>query len=181
MISLAALALVMAFVGSEDALSGDVKGAISDMAEAELLGHYDVEAVELLEVKGRDGEIGGAYPGYGLRTVRAVVHATRNKSWSKNLNPDIPTWPECESSTQLFLLCRPVGYRFLAEIEVDIALTTEGWKILSRNHRSMREYPLAKYLICPADKPGAKAKDIINGCFAPSPGPSLQWTPTRAT
>ena len=166
MIALALLALAVTSVSPGDSFTIAARRAISDLAQQELLGHYDVESIELLEVKDRDGEIGGPYPGYGLRTVRAALRATRNKSWSKNLNAGIPTWPECQTAVQLFVLCRPAGFRWSAEIEVDMVATIDGWRILSRNHRSLRRYPLAKYLICPADKPGATDGEIIKGCFA---------------
>ena len=170
MIALTLLALAMTSPGAGDSLATPARAAITELVRQELLGHYDVESVELLEVKERDGELVGPFPGYGLRTVRAAVHVTRNQSWSRSLHEGMPDWPECDRAASLFLLCRPAGFRFRAEVEVEMAATTDGWRILSRNLRSLRRYPLEKYLICPADKPGATDGEIIRGCFAPSPG-----------
>jgi hypothetical protein len=166
---LVVLVFAASSVAAGEPFEASASRAISDFVTQELSGHYDVESLELVEVRERDGEIGGPYPGYGFRTIQAIVVAVRNGQWSQSLNRGIPNTPECESEVELYLLCRTAGYKFTGQLEVDLVATTDGWKILSRLHRSLRRYPLSRYLHCAADKPGATDREIINGCFASAP------------
>jgi hypothetical protein len=134
--------------------------------ERELWGHYDILEVRLVEVEERDGGLGGALTDYDLRAVAAHFRAVRNDHWSEGLNRDLPR-QLCEESPQLWLLCRPAGHPLAGTVDLDMVFTTEGWRILSRHHRSLREYPLAGYLRC-ASGPESADRDVIRDCFGAS-------------
>ena len=45
------------------------------------------------------------------------------------------------------MLCQPEGREYSGKIEVDMAYTADGWKVLSKNVRNLREYVLSGYLL----------------------------------
>ena len=85
-----------------------------------------------------------------VRRVTASFRALRNESWNPHLNRALP--PELrESSAQLYLPFRARGFEFAGTLDVDLANTVEGWRILNRKHHSMTSFPLDGYLHCPHD------------------------------
>ena len=159
------LLLLLAAGSADDAFRSAAAREVHGFIETELWGHYDVLSVELVDVIDRTGEWGGPYPGYGFRSVTADFLAQRNASRDERLNEEIP--PRlCETEAELFLLCRPAGHELSGTLELDMVFTVDGWKILSRHHRSLQAYPLAGYLRCHPD-PRDPAVDaaVIRACF----------------
>ena len=109
----------------------------------ELWGHYELELVSVLKINDRSAEWGGFQNGYGLKTVTARFVAVRNAEWSENLNRAFA----CDQTESVYLLCQPAGHEFAGKVEVDMAFTNDGWKVLSRNYRNLREFVLANYLL----------------------------------
>lgn len=158
------LLLPMAAV-QEDPFASRARQEIERFVDQELWGHYDVQSVSVLEVHDHEGEWGHRHWNYGIRSVTARFRAERNAHWSEQLNPDLPA-DLCDTEALLYLLCRPTGYRFSGTLDLDMVFTVDGWKILSKHHRSLREYPLADYLDCQPD-PRQPDRDaaIIRACF----------------
>jgi hypothetical protein len=163
--------LLSAAASPEEAFRAAAGEEIRRLIRDELWGHYDVESVSILEVTDHTGEWGTYSQGYGLRAVTARFRALRNGHWSASLNREIPR-SLCDSASQLYLLCRPQGHEFSGSVEVDMAFTVDGWRVLSRHHRNRRAFPLAKYLICRPDPLAPDPdRETIRACFGGGPTP----------
>jgi hypothetical protein len=144
-------ALVFVFILSSplvlaaEAFESAAESEIRELIHRELLGHYDIELVSLLEIKDHVGEWDGFQNGYGLKTVVARFAAVRNANWSRNLSRSVAE--NCGEVPSVYLLCQPTGHKFTGKVEVDLAFTKDGWKILSRNYRNMRAFSLSNYLL----------------------------------
>lgn len=153
---------------------------VSAFVANQLWGHYDVLTVTILEAGESQTGADDLRRDYAFRSVLARFDAQRNEHWSESLNQNIPA-AICDSEAELFLACRPPGYRFFGTLSIDMVLTVEGWKILSRHHNSLQAYPLADYLLCDPDPENTDVDSaIIRACFAGSPHPSLQRMPPSA-
>jgi len=161
--------LLTAGAAPDDGFVAAASPELERLIETELLGHYDVDALSLVEVTDRTGEWGGEYPGYGLRSVVADFRARRNATWSAGLNRAVIE-PICDAHAELFLFCRPQGYAFAGTVEVDLAFTVDGWRVLSKHSRSLRAFPLAGYLRCRPD-PGDPDRNraVLRDCFGAAP------------
>jgi hypothetical protein len=142
---------------------------ITAFVENELLRHYDVHSLSLLSIS--DPQLSESDSGqeYVIRAVTARFSAVRNAHWSDQLNREIPK-QLCDSEVELYLFCRPNGHQFSGTLEVDMVFTVEGWKILSRHHRSLRAFPLSGHLDCDPD-PAERDPDlaVIRACFEVAP------------
>lgn len=118
---------------------------ITKFISDELHGHYDVDRVTVLY--SNDWTMDGSRNnfGYGLKTIIASFTAIRNANWSEGLNRSLVN--TCSQAGSVYLLCQPLGHTFAGKIEVDMAYTISGWKIISRNFRNRREYILSRYLL----------------------------------
>ena len=171
MISALSLVLVLnsAPVHTEDPFQSAAITAIRQLIHTELWGHYDLESVSLIASEDRPRDVGGTFEEYEVRRVTARFRAIRNDDWNPHLNPDLPEHLR-ESSSQLYLPFRAKGFQFAGTLDVDIANTVDGWRILNRHHHSMTEFPLAGYLHCQPD-PRDPDHDlaVIKACFGVSP------------
>jgi hypothetical protein len=147
MIKLLALVLIIisSAIPAADTFESGAESEIRALIHSELWEHYDIEMVSVLETKDHTAEWGGYQNGYGLKTVIARFVAVRNRTWSENLNRSIAE--NCDQFSSVYLLCQPAGHKFTGKLEVDMAFTKDGWKILSRNFRNMREFSLSNYLL----------------------------------
>ncbi len=136
-------AVLSPVVLANDTFEQVVTKKIGELIDSELFGHYDVRNISIVSVKDHTAEWGGYDNGYGLKKVVASFVATRNESWNKNLNRDMLK----TSCYALWLVCQPKGHRFEGKVEVDVAYTTQGWIILSRNFRNRSEFLLSNYLL----------------------------------
>jgi hypothetical protein len=77
--------------------------------------------------------------------------------------------PICDSQAELFIFCRPQGYEFSGTVEIDLAFTVDGWRVLSRHLRSLRAFPLAGYLRCrPDPEDPDRNRAVLRACFGVS-------------
>jgi hypothetical protein len=129
----------------QGAFESVAKLEIRAFVSTELMGHYTVQDVTMLGTNDHTAEWGGFSNGYGLKTVTARFVAVRNDHWNKGLNRKIAE--NCDQAGNLYVLCQPTGHEFSGKIEVDMAFTEDGWKVLSRNHRNLREFALSNYLL----------------------------------
>lgn len=164
------LAFVLAVAAATNAQAASFRAAaqaeISAFVVNQLWGHYDVLSVTVLETGEAETRADDLGRVYAFSSVLARFDTRRNEHWSESLNPNIPK-EICDSEAELFLACRPTGYRFSGTLRIDMVLTVEGWKIMSKHHNSLQAYPLADYLLC---EPDPKHPDfdsaIIRACFA---------------
>ena len=140
-----ALALLVSSATASDNFAQMAESKIRELVKLELWGHYDVESVSVVATKDHTGEWGGLRNDYGLKTVVAQFEAVRNASWNEKLNRNLSK--NCDQAGSVYLLCQPPGHRFIGKLEVDMAFTTDGWRILGKNYRSLREFVLSKYLV----------------------------------
>lgn len=140
-----ALVLLSPIALADDGREAAAEKEITKLIDDGLLGHYEVELVSVLGIKDRTGEWGGFKNGYGLITVTARFVAVRNARWSEHLNRTLAA--HCEEAGSVYVLCQPEGHEFSGNIEVDMAHTTDGWKVLNRNSRNLREFVLSGYLL----------------------------------
>ena len=128
---------------TQDRFKPAAESEIQKLIYNELWGHYELELVSVLKINDRTAEWGGFQNGYGLKTVIARFVAVRNTEWSENLNRAVA----CDQAESVYLLCQPAGHELAGKVEVDMAFTNDGWKVLSRNYRNLREFVLANYLL----------------------------------
>ena len=172
---IAALSLILALnsapVPTDDPFHSAATTAICQLIHTQLWGHYDLEFVSLIATDDRQSHGDGTLQDYEVCRVTARFRAIRNTYWNPHLNPDLPEHLR-DSSIQLYLPFRPRGYEFAGTLDVDIANTLDGWRILNRHHHSMIEFPLARYLHCQPD-PQNPDHDlaIIQACFGVPPTP----------
>lgn len=163
------LLLLLVAAAPDDPFRSAATQEIRELIHGELWEHYDVTSVSVIDVVDHTGEWGGYHHGYGIRTVATGFVAVRNASWNEGLNRQIPQHL-CDGEAELYLLCRPLGHEFSGIVEVDLAFTVDGWKVLSRNHRNRRRFPLANYLRCDIEPLDDDAV-LIRRCFGASPEP----------
>ena len=162
-----ALWLLPSGAAAQDAFLDAATAEIERLIHDHLWGHYDVVSVSVLDTADRSSEWRNIFPRYGLRTVTASFVTVRNEHWSDGLNRDVVE-KSCGGVAQLFLLCRPPGYKFSGTLEADLAFTVDGWKVLSKHRNSLIAYPLADYLRCEPASPGSDAtgdEDVLQRCF----------------
>ena len=138
-----AVVLLLPTALTQDTFKPAAESEIQKLIYNELWGHYELELVSVLKINDRSAEWGGFQNGYGLKTVTARFVAVRNAEWSENLNRAFA----CDQTESVYLLCQPAGHEFAGKVEVDMAFTNDGWKVLSRNYRNLREFVLANYLL----------------------------------
>ena len=138
-----AVVLLLPTALAQDTFKLAAESEIQKLIYNELWGHYELELVSVLKINDRTAEWGGFQNGYGLKTVTARFVAVRNAEWSENLNRAVA----CDQAESVYLLCQPAGHEFAGKVEVDMAFTNDGWKVLSRNYRNLREFVLANYLL----------------------------------
>lgn len=137
--------LLLSPAAASDNFASIAESEIREFVKLELWGHYDVESVSVLATKEHTAEWGGSRNDYGLKTVVAEFVAVRNGSWNEQLNRNLSE--NCDQAGSVYLLCQPPGHRFTGKLEVDMAFTTDGWKILSKNYKSRRAFVLSEYLL----------------------------------
>lgn len=178
--------LVLTFTVASPQLQPDsafdfaVAAEIEQFIDSALLGHYDVETITIDDVVDRGDDLGAPLREYQVRRVTASFRAIRNAHWSASVNRDVPV--HLRDTAQLFLYFRPVGYTFGGTLDVDMARTVDGWKILSRHHRSLQPFPLAGYLHCGGEpRPDDSNLTIIRirACLTTSEPPGSSWLRDR--
>lgn len=163
------IAFVLAAASATDARVASLEAAaqkeIAAFVVDQLWGHYEILSVTVLETGKSETGADDLRQDYAFRSVLARFDARRNEHWSDSLNPDIPS-ELCDSEAELFLACRPAGYRFSGTLRVDMVFTVEGWKIMGKHHNSLQAYPLADYLLCEPDhRRTDSGLEIIRACF----------------
>ena len=139
------LIFMVSQVRGNETFHDDAEREIRGLINQELMGHYNVSNISILEVKEQSAGWDESYNYYGIRTVVASFLAIRNEEWHASLNRDVLA-DNCDKSS-VWLLCRPEGHRFEGKVKVDVVATVSGWKILNRNFRNIREFVLSGYLL----------------------------------
>jgi hypothetical protein len=119
-----------------------------DLIYRELLRHYDLSHLEVVKIEDLRDRI-SLDKDYGLAKVTLEFSSKRNTTKDSTLNPKMFEPGNAMCRGWLYLHCGvPVGHVFEGTMQILLAVDRNGgWRVVSPNWRSRRQYSLDGYLV----------------------------------
>ena len=140
---------------SDEMITREVRKLIEDA----LWHDYDIDKIQIQEIQEAHDVLSSRFKkDYGLVKVLVKFSAIRNENRSAYVREDGKTfslnkqfyedYESCKKLNHLYLHCGvKKGYVFEGSLNILMATTRKGWKILSDGWRRLSSYPLQGYLL----------------------------------